>query len=254
MKNKEQKITAVIIDDEPGNIVTLTELLKTYCPEIIIEGKAQDIIAGYDLINDVRPEVVFLDIEMPYGNAFDLLDKLDPVNFEVIFITAFNNYAIKAFKYTALDYILKPVSITELKAAVKKVAKRIEEKNTNTRISSMLANLRPENRLTQKIALPTSQGLYFEEISNITQLEASGSYTYLFINGKKKELVSKKLKDFEDILPEDIFCRIHHSHIINTNFVKNYYKGRGGYVEMQDGTTIEVSVRKKHDFLEKFIH
>ncbi len=245
---------SIIIDDEPGNIITLTELLKEYCPEVTITGTALNPVEGLELIMRTEPDVVFLDIEMPYGNAFDLLDKLMPVSFEIVFITAFNEYAIKAFKYTAMDYLLKPVNITELKAAVEKVADRLQQKNINHRLSSLLENIRPENTNLQKIGLPTTEGLYFENVSNITHLEAEGSYTRVFIKGQKNILVSKNLKEYEDILPTAIFCRVHHSYIINLNYVKKYFKGRGGYVEMDDGSTIEVSARKKEEFFDRFMH
>jgi two-component system, LytTR family, response regulator len=248
-----QTISAVIIDDEPGNIITLLELVKQYCPDVFIKGSAPDPVKGYELIKQLTPDLVFLDIEMPYGNAFDLLDKLAPVSFEVVFITAFNDYAIKAFKYAALDYLLKPVNINELKEAVNKVSKRLEERSVNTRISSLLGNLKTESTGIQKIALPTFDGCCFEDINNIMYLHAENNYTYIFCRGKTKLLVSKNLKEFEDILPPALFCRIHHSSIININFVKKYFKGRGGYVQMEDGTTVEISVRKKTDFFDKFI-
>lgn len=249
-----EKIKAILIDDEPGNIVTLTELIKEFCPEISIEGKAANIIAAQQLIYKHNPDLIFLDIEMPYGNAFDLLDKLSPVSFEVIFITAFNNYAIKAFKYAVLDYILKPVNIDELKLAVAKALKRIKEKDVNNRIDFLLKNLRTENQMSQKIGLSTVEGFSFEEVNNIIHLQAEGSYTRVFLKGKKTEVVSKSLKEFEDILPQSLFCRIHHSHIINLGFVKKYYNGRGGYVELENGNKVEVSVRKKESFFEKFKH
>lgn len=249
-----REFTGIIIDDEPGNVVTLTEVIKEYCPRVILKGSAPDPIKGYELIREVDPDIVFLDIEMPYGNAFDLLDKVNPARFEVIFITAFDNYAIKAIRYTALDYILKPVNINELKEAVRKAIIRLEERSVNTRISSLLNNFKQENSSTHKIALPTIQGFRFENVNKIMYIQAEGNYTFVFIEGQKKELVSKSLKEFEDILPENIFCRVHYSHIININFVKKYFKGRGGYVEMEDGTSIEVSVRKKNDFFERFKH
>ena len=206
-------------------------------------------MSGLDTVS-----MVFLDIEMPYGNGFDLLDKLSPITFEVIFITAFNNYAVKAFKYAAVDYILKPVNINELKDAVQKVARRQQEKIVNSRITSLLNNLKPENSNAQKIGLSTNEEFYFEEIKNIMYLEASGSYAVVFTKDGNKKTVSKNLKEFEDILPDNVFCRVHHSYIINTNFIKKYYKGRGGYVEMEDGANIAISVRKKEYFLEKFTH
>jgi two-component system LytT family response regulator len=245
-------IKTVIIDDEPGNIVTLTALLNLYCPQVMVEATAPDIVKGAAIIEAVKPELVFLDIEMPYGNGFDLLDQLSPVSFEVVFITAFNNYAVKAFKYAALDYILKPVNITELKEAVLKVSKRLEEKKINTRVASLLNNLKSANGNSQKIGLPVEDGLYFEDVANILYMEASGSYTAVYTKNKKKQLVSKNLKEFEDILSDTIFCRVHHSYIININCIKKYYKGRGGYVEMEDGTNIAIAVRKKDAFLEKF--
>jgi two-component system, LytTR family, response regulator len=248
------EIKAVIIDDEPGNIITLSEMLKAYCPGVVIEGSAVDPIQGEELIQDVNPDLVFLDIEMPYGNAFDLLDRLSPVWFEVIFITAFNDYALKAIKYAALDYILKPVNIDELKLSVSKATKRLEERNINTRISSLVNNFRGEIKGSGKIGLPVLDGFHFEDIDNIMYIAAEGSYTMVYIKGKKKQLVSKSLKEFEEILPGGTFCRIHHSFIININFVKKYTKGRGGHVEMEDGTPIEVSIRKKNDFFERFRH
>ncbi|MGG9961909.1 LytR/AlgR family response regulator transcription factor [Ferruginibacter sp. SUN106] len=247
-----QTISAIIIDDEPGNIVTLSELIKQYCPNVNIVQTAPDPLKGYELIKETEPELVFLDIEMPYGNAFDLLDRLLPVSFEVIFVTAFNDYAIKAFKYAALDYLLKPVNINELKEAVNKVEKRIKERSLNDRISTLLNNFKPENAGIQKIALPTADGCHFEDISNIMYLQAEGSYTHIHIKRKEKILVSKTLKLLEDILPSAIFCRIHHSCLININYVKKYYKGRGGYVQMEDDTCIEISIRKKNDFFDRF--
>jgi len=247
-------ISSIIIDDEPGNIATLSGLLKEYCPHIEVAATASNITDGYNIIMQLKPQVVFLDIEMPQGNAFDLLDKLVPINFEVIFVTAFNDYAIKAFKYAALDYILKPVNIRELKDATQKIIKRVEEKNSNARIESLLSNLKQDNTNIHKIALPSSEGFYFEDISRIMAITAVGNYTNVFISGKQKEVVTKSIKEFEDLLPASIFCRVHHSHIININFVKKYYKGRGGYVEMQDGSRIEISVRKKDDFFALFKH
>jgi two-component system, LytTR family, response regulator len=250
----QNRIGSIIVDDEPGNIITLQELLKAYCPGVLVEGTAQDPIQGYNLIQEVKPELVFLDIEMPYGNAFDLLDKLLPISFEVIFITAFNDYAIKAFKYAALDYLLKPVNIEELKAAVNRAEERLRHKNVNGRINLLLDNMRSESTGLQKIGLPTTEGLLFEDIDTITHLEADGSYTKVFINGGKPLLVSKNLKEYEDILPPALFCRVHHSHIVNLRYVKKYYKGRGGYIELQDGTSIEVSARKKDEFFDRFMH
>ena len=245
-------IKTVIIDDEENNIGTLQSLLKQFCPEIEIIGTAGNAKQAFTIINELQPQLVFLDIEMPMGNGFDLLEKLMPVNFEVIFVTAFDQYAITAFKFAALDYLLKPVSIDELKRAVNRSVIRIAEKNVNNRIESLIANFRSEAQGLKKIGLPTAEGLVFEEIENIMHLQAESNYTLVYIRNKKKMTITKSLKEFEDLLPASIFCRLHHSHIVNLNYITKYYKGRGGYVELTDGTTVEVSTRKKDDFLEKF--
>ena len=245
-------IKTVIVDDEQNNVGTLQSLLKQFCPEIEIIGTAGNAKQAFTVINELQPQLVFLDIEMPMGNGFDLLEKLMPVNFEVIFVTAFDQYAITAFKYAALDYLLKPVSIDDLKRAVNRSAIRIAEKNVNNRIESLIANFRSEAQGLKKIGLPTAEGLVFEEIENIMHLQAESNYTLVYIRNKKKMTITKSLKEFEDLLPANIFCRLHHSHIVNLNYITKYYKGRGGYVELTDGTTVEVSTRKKDDFLEKF--
>ena len=247
-----QQISSIIIDDEPGNIVTLSEIIKQYCPDISIAGTAQDPRKGYELIRHLKPEVVFLDIEMPYENAFDLLDKLSPVTFEVIFITAFNEYAIKAFKYAAIDYLLKPINITELQDAVARVSRRLHERNVNTKIELLLTTMKNSSSELNKIALPTLNGYIFEDINDFMYLQAKGSYTVVYSKSKKKIVVSKPLKEFEDALPSLQFCRIHHAVIINVKYVKKYFRGRGGYVEMEDGASLAISARKKNDFLEKF--
>jgi two-component system LytT family response regulator len=245
-------IEAIIIDDEQNNIEALQALLTQYCPDVEITGTAPDSQSGLIIIEELQPQLVFLDIEMPFGNGFDLLDRLSSITFEIIFVTAFNEYAIKAIKYAALDYILKPVNITELKNAVAKAVTRLNEKEINKRIAAMLENLKPENQNAQKIGLSTQEGIVFENLNNIIRLEAVGGYTSVEIINKPRIIVSRHLKEFEEILPVSNFFRIHNSHIINVNYLKKYFKGRGGYVEMEDGAKIEVSTRKKDAFLEKF--
>ena len=246
-----KKIKAIIVDDEQGNIITLTEMLSSYCPDVSLVGTANNITDGERLIYAETPDLVFLDIEMPFGNGFELLNRLMPITFEVVFITAFNNYAIKAFKYSVIDYLLKPVNIDELKSAVLKVRSKMESTNVTLRIDSLLSNLKTEKTGQKKIGITTEDGIIFEEIDNIMYLEAEGSYTTIFIKGGKIETTSRTLKDFEDMLPENIFFRVHNSSIININYIKKYYKGRGGYVEMDDNKKIEVSQRKKEEFLTK---
>lgn len=245
-----KKINSIIVDDEPGNIITLQELLKLYCPNITVTNTAPDAEKAFEVITADKPQLVFLDIEMPYGNAFDLLDKLVPVKFEIIFITAFNNYAVKAFKYAALDYILKPVNIQELKQAVAKAEQRLQEKTENIRVKTLLNNLKLTGSSTPKLSLAADNDFHIEEMQHMLYLEASGSYTFVYMISGTKYTVSKSLKEFEELLPENLFCRVHHSFIINIAAIKKYSKGRGGSVEMLNGVTIDVSVRKKEQFLQ----
>ena len=243
---------AIIVDDEPRNLRILKNLLEEFCPEVTVTGEAESAETAITLNRNTEPDLVLLDIEMPFGNAFDLLDKLMPVNFQVIFVTAFDNYALKAFRYYALDYLLKPVDIEELKSAIKKAAERVREKNMSNKLDVFLKTIKTGKSPLQKIGLPTNEGLVFTNVDDIVRCEASGSYTIIHLQDKQKHMVSKSLKEYEDLLPEDNFCRIHHSHIINLDYVKKYYKGRGGYIEMIDNTTIEVATRKRDEFLAKF--
>lgn len=245
-------VRALIIDDEPRNVRILKNLLEEFCPEVMIEGEAGDVNTALTAIRHYKPDLVFLDIEMPYGNAFDLLDKLMPIDFEVIFITAFDTYTLKAFKYSALDYLLKPVDIQDLRAAVKRAVERMAGKNINLQLANLLGNLKNTQPGLQKLALPAIDGIMFVNVTEIIRFEANGSYTDVHFDSLEKITVSKNIKEYEDILPPSIFCRVHNSHIINLNRVKKYHKGRGGYLVMDDGTNIEVSIRRRDDFLSKF--
>jgi two-component system, LytTR family, response regulator len=243
---------SIIVDDEPKNVRILKELLQTYCTGIIIAGEATNASEAYTIITEAKPQLVFLDIEMPHGNAFDLLDKLMPVNFEIIFITAFENYSLKALKYAALDYLLKPVSIDELRLAINKASAKIHQKNLNDRLHTFMENIKSPKSQLIKMAIPTSDGLVFYNFEDIVRFEASANYTIVILKNKERITASKNIKEYEDILPGDIFCRIHNSHIVNLSYIKKYQKGRGGYVVLEDGTSIEVAIRRKDDFLSKF--
>lgn len=245
-------MNAVIIDDDQKNLKILRKMLEAFCPEVNITGEAMNALTGFDLIKQEKPDIVFLDIEMPYGNAFDLLDRLMPVNFEVIFITAFDEHSLKAFRYSAIDYLLKPVDIEELKAAVQKAAEKQLLKTTNDRLSNLLSNLSPRPNNLQKIAIATQDGLVFVSLQQIIRCEASKNYTYFHLQGNKKIIASKNILEYEELLPQDTFFRIHNSHIINLNHINSYQKGRGGNVVMEDGTVIEVAARRKDEFLARF--
>jgi len=245
-------INAVIIDDEPKNIRILKKMLTEFCPQVDIIAEGRDMQEAKEILTHYKPALVFLDIEMPYGNAFDLLNELMPVSFEVIFITAFNEYALKAFKYSAIDYLLKPVSISELQTAVEKAIERISTKRANYEMQNLLQNIGKKDDTKKKIGLPSKEGMIFVTAENIIRCEANGAYTYIYTSEQGKIISAKNIKEYEDLLPEAIFFRIHYSHIINLKEIKKYHRGRGGYVEMKDGILIDVAVRRKDEFLSRF--
>ena len=242
----------IIVDDEPKNMRILKKLLQDYCPQISIIGEAGDVNAAHKIITELNPEIVLLDIEMPYGNAFDLLDKLMPVKFEVIFITAYNNYSIKAFRYTAVDYLLKPVDIRELQDATQKAINRITANRINEHVSLLLSNLKDNANSNPKIAVPTPEGYVFVHIEDIIRCESNGAYTYIYTVKKERVVASKNIKEYEEILPKTNFFRIHNSHLVNLNRILRYNKGRGGTVTMEDGTELEVASRRRTEFLDNF--
>jgi two-component system LytT family response regulator len=241
-------LQTLIIDDEKRGRELLRMVLSTHCPEVKVIGEASNIKEAYNLIVQTDPDLIFLDIEMPGGTGFDLLSKFDEINFEVIFVTAFDKYAIKAIKFSAMDYLLKPVDEEELVKAIKKVEENQNKKSNKERINNLVSNVKKTSD-NQKIGLTSSDGLEFIEIKTILRCEADGKYTSVFLHDGKKLLVSKNLKEFEDLLTDYNFFRIHHSHLVNLDYIKKYQSGRGGYVVMSDGSTITVSQRKKEDFL-----
>lgn len=245
-----QVIKTVLVDDEQGNIVTLTEILNKYCPAVQIVATESNVLDAYAIIQQHNPQLVFLDIEMPNGSGFDLLTKFASINFSVVFVTAFNHYAIKAIKFAAVDYILKPVAIEEIQQAIEKVSAQITKHELNTRIENLLHNIQPAHNQAQRITIPTIYGYMFENIENIMYLEAQGSYANIYLANKQKVVTTRSIKELEELLPLDIFCRIHNSFIVNTKFVSQYHRsGRSGIVIMTDNTEIEISVRKKDEFL-----
>lgn len=243
-------LTAVIIDDESNGRLALRQKLKDYCPEVGLAGEAAGGEEGLRLIEEVDPEIVFLDIEMPRMNGFEMLQRLPRKNFHLIFTTAYDQYAIKAIKFAAFDYLLKPVDIEELKEAIEKV-KRQKAENTSGKLEVMEHHLHFKNALG-KIAISTMEGLLFLNLNEIVHLEAQGNYTLFHFNGRPKLTASKTLKEIEELLPEELFFRTHHSHIINLQYIKRYIKGDGGQIEMQNGDFVDVARRKKESFL-KFI-
>ncbi len=240
-------MTAILIDDESKGRIALRQKLKDYCPDVELLGEAADGEEGLKLINLYQPEIVFLDIEMPRMNGFEMLSNLQRKSFHLIFTTAYDHYAIKAIRFAAFDYLLKPVDIEELRTAIRKLTEKKEE-NTGARLEVLEHNLRNRAALS-KIAISTMEGLLFFNISDIIHVEAQSNYTVFSFVNRPKLTASKTLKEFEDLLPSDLFFRSHHSHIINLHYIKRYIKGDGGQIEMTNGEYVDVSRKKKEEFL-----
>jgi two-component system, LytTR family, response regulator len=246
-------IRTVLIDDEIDSNRILQTLLESYCPLIRVVGTADGVETAISLIREARPDLVFMDIEMTGGNAFDLLNRLQAVNFHVIFVTAFDNHAVRAFKYNAIDYLLKPVNIKELCSAVDKISGKFAQSNILEQVKGMLETMRNTGSAEKKIAIPTVHGLSFILLREIVRLEASRGYTVVCLQDTTRVITTGTIKDFEDLLPEGTFFRIHHSHIINLNKIKSYQKGRGGYVTMEDDSFIEVASRRREEFMQRLL-
>ncbi len=241
-------ITAVLIDDEVNNCHNLENILSRYCPEVEVLGMAFNATEGLELIMKEKPDLVFLDIQMPGGSGFSLLESIKQPCFDVIFVTAFNQYAIKAIRKSAIDYLLKPVNILDLKEAVSRAIEKKEQKgNQNSQLTNYLKNRETAESL-HKIALPTSERLLFVTIEDIIRCQGENNYTKFFLSDGHSVLVAKTIKEYEELLKEDGFLRVHQSHLINTNHVKSYEKRDGGYLKMVDESTVSIS-RQRKDFV-----
>lgn len=242
------KIKSVLVDDEKIARDVLRNYLSKYCPQIEIAGEAENIKEAVPLIAEIQPQLVFLDVEMPFGNAFDVLEATKEFSYETIFITAFSQYSLQALNKSASYYILKPIDIQELIVAVNKVAENIQNKDELNRNKILLENLKvkPEK---QQLILPTLQGFDVVRTEDIVRLQADGNFTQVYLADHSKKMVCRFLKHFDDLL-EPPFVRVHRSHIINTSFVKSYQKG--GTATLSDNTEIEVSGSFKDRFLKMF--
>lgn len=241
-------IRTLIIDDEIKSQTTLQKLLERYCPGVEVIGFAGNVQTGVECIDRLHPDLVFLDISMPDGDGFEVLEKVGKRNFEVVFTTAFNDYAIKAFQFSALHYLLKPINYLELQDAINRYQQNHQNIDLNEKIKILYDSL---NNQHQKIILPTANGLRIIELKQISHCEADGSYTKFYLVNNESLMVSKALSNFEEILPADVFCRVHSKHLINLNFVSHYIKGRAGRLVLLDGKEIDVSEGKKAEFIKK---
>ena len=244
-----QKIRSVIIEDETAAREVLKNYLRKYSPQVDVIGEAANIKEAVPLLHEVTPQLVFLDVEMPFGNAFDVLEACKGLQFETIFVTAFSEYSLKALNQSAAYYLLKPISIEELIVAVNKVQQQLANHDLLNRNKIIVENFREPKPEKQQVILPTLEGFEVVLMKDIVRLKGNGNFTDIFLVDGTKKMVCRFLKHFSEILPFP-FMRVHKSHIINVNFVKAYNKG--GFVTLQDATEIEVSSSYKEDFLNKF--
>ncbi len=245
-------IKALIIDDEQNSLKLLSNLLSEFCPEVEVIGFATSVDEAYQAIKKNTPDVIFLDIEMQRESGFNLLTKFNEIPFDIIFTTAFEHYALKAIKFSALDYLLKPIDIEELKLAVSKVEANNRQEKLNKRFESFLHNLNNPKPDQFQIALPSSEGLNIIQIQDIIYLRSDRQYTNFQIRSGEKIITSKNIGEYEELLLEHNFFRVHNSAIVNLNEVKKYIRGDGGVAVMSNGEQIDVAKRKKEQFLKQF--
>ncbi|WP_282786680.1 LytR/AlgR family response regulator transcription factor [Flavobacterium croceum] len=245
----QNKITALLIDDDAHLREGMKGLLHIYAPQIQILGEAYSVKTGVEAIKNYQPQVVFLDIQLTDGTGFDILEELlaqyGKINTYVVFITAHEQYAIKAFRFSALDFLLKPVDPDELNNVLQKINKVLQKDEGFAHIDLLLENMRKKVDTFKRIALSNADGVHVFDISDIIRCESEDNYTKFYIKNSKPILISKTLKDYEDLLADHGFERIHQSHLINLNYLKSYIKKEGGYIIMADEAHVPISQRKK---------
>ena len=244
-------IKAILVDDEKHCRETLSIQLEKYCSEVQLLAQCNSAVQGLEAIAQYQPDVVFLDVEMPKMNGFEMLQQFSQIPFDVIFTTGYDAYAIKAIRFSAIDYLLKPIDKDELRKAVGKVSQKTSH-NLNQQLDILLARLGTKQVSLQKIALPTLDGFELVPLENILHCEADSNYTHVVLKHAKKVLVSRTLKEIEELLDGHAFLRIHHSYIVNLNEIVRYIRGEGGYVIMSDNTSITVSRSRKDALLKVF--
>jgi len=244
------EISCIIIDDEPNNISNLQTILSEHCTGVIVAATAMTANDGIAAINQHQPGVIFLDIQMPGKSGFEVLKAFANPQFEVIFITAYDHYGIQAIKFSALDYLLKPINISELKQAVEKARQKLQAKDKDHKLENLIAYMQRGQKDVPKIALPTLQEIRYIKVDEIIRCEASDNYTSFYIAGGEYILVCKTLKDFAELLQPHGFVRTHQSHLANIHFIKSFLKEDGGALLMKDGTKIPIS-RQNRDLVKE---
>ena len=249
-----KQLKAILIDDESNSRNSLRQKLLTHCPMVEVIAEADNGDEGIKAIEAHKPDIVFLDVEMPRMNGFIMLQQLEHRNFELIFTTAYDHYAIQAIRFSALDYLVKPIAIDTLKQAVERAQEKRQTDAPNQRIETLLYNLLDEKNTNTRIAIPSMEGLQFVEIATIVYLEAESNYTFIHLDPVSRVTVTKTLKEFEELLPSHTFIRIHHSFLVNKNHIRKYLKGDGGQVLMSNGKMLDVARRKKEEFMKAIGH
>jgi len=240
---------AIIVENETGSASVLRTMLQNYCPGVNV---MEDITSASDAIEKLPvldPDLIFFDIDLGDGDAFDVLKQINGNAPPIIFTTAFNAYAIQAFKFSAVDYLLKPINIRELQSAVERARNLFDYKTQARKMEALMKNLVDCDFQFGKVTLPTMEGFVFADIKNIIRLEADGSYTRFYFSDKTQLMVSHNLKEYEELFSAHHFFRVHHSHIINLNHIKKYVKSNGGYVVMDDGSQVDVASRRKESLM-----
>ncbi|XZF13191.1 LytR/AlgR family response regulator transcription factor [Chitinophagaceae bacterium MMS25-I14] len=247
------QLRAILVDDEANNLDNLRILLNQYCPQVSVIATAASASDARTLIHELSPDILFLDIRMPGETGFDLLKSLPGVNFEVIFVTAYDQYGVRAIKFSALDYLMKPIVIDELKNAVEKAFVRIAEKQQHRRLDNLLQYLQEEkSREQHKLALSTTTETRFVRVQDILYCRSTNSYTSFYLQGGEVLLVSKPIKEYEELLAPYGFLRAHQSYLVNKEYIKSLVKKDGYYLLMEDGNSIPVS-RQKKDYIQQMI-
>ena len=246
-------LRVLIIDDEPNSAETL-RLWLGHLPRVEVIEVCTSAYEGLAAIESKQPDVVFLDIEMPHLNGFDLLASLPTINFSVVFTTAYNHYAIRAIRFSALDYLLKPIDPVELERAIDKARQHKEAQQTTQQYRVFFENLKNQSQSLNKLALPTLEGLLFVQISEIIRCESDRNYTNFHFTSSRPVLVSKNLGEFEELLIDYNFFRVHNSHLVNLAHVRRYLRPEGGQLELTDGSVIDVSRRRKDELLARLGH
>jgi len=243
-------LKAVVIEDELQTRDAVIRIIEEECPEIIVIGSANNVSSGIDIINDTHPDILLLDVELSDGNAFDILKNIDSHSSRIIFVTAYEEYALRAIKFSAFDYILKPFSKEELKNAVLKAKDAVLKRISDTSITTLLNNI--ENKKEKKIVLKSTDDVHLVNVNDILRCEADTSYTKFYLINGSVITNSTNLKEYEELLSDYNFFRVHHSHLVNINKVVKFRKGNASYLLMTDGSEVPVSNRKKERLIEKF--